>query len=214
VKGQSSARNWGLAVVAVMLATMTVWDVAAQSKGTPAPPAPDKTMGQKTAPITMEVFSDYQCPACRDLYFQTLRPVIENYVNTGKVYLIHRDMPLPSHQHSRLAARYANAAATLNRLEKVTLALYEKQHLWSADGNVEAVVAAVLSPAEMRRARQLVDGGQLEPHINSDVTRGNTKRVRSTPTTLITYQGQEVPVVGVVPYSMMRQFLDQLLSKR
>ena len=27
-----------------------------------------KAYGSKSAPITMEVFSDYQCPACRELF--------------------------------------------------------------------------------------------------------------------------------------------------
>src|ERR1035437_8979695 len=29
-------------------------------------PAPQKTYGSASAPITMEVFSDYQCPMCRN----------------------------------------------------------------------------------------------------------------------------------------------------
>ncbi len=49
-----------------------------------------KSYGSKTAPITMEVFSDYQCPACRSFYQSTYRQVIDSYVSAGKVYLIHR----------------------------------------------------------------------------------------------------------------------------
>ena len=82
-------------------------------------PAPVKTLGSRSAPITIEVFSDFQCPACKSLYEQTLRPVIDNYVATGKVYLIHRDFPLDQiHKHSRTAARYANAAARLGKFER------------------------------------------------------------------------------------------------
>jgi protein-disulfide isomerase len=33
---------------------------------------------------------------------------VADYVKTGKVRLIHRDFPLAMHQHSKLAARYAN----------------------------------------------------------------------------------------------------------
>ena len=58
-------------------------------------------MGSKNAPITMEVFEDFQCPACRNFYETTLKQVIDNYVNTGKVYLIHRDFPLEMHPYAR-----------------------------------------------------------------------------------------------------------------
>src|SRR5437899_2610637 len=89
-----------------------------------------KAYGSKTAPITMEVFSDYQCPACRAFYQDSLRLVIENYVNSGKVYLVHRDFPLPVHAYSRQAARYANAAARIGRFDKAEEALFAKQDSW------------------------------------------------------------------------------------
>lgn len=174
---------------------------------------PLKSLGAKTAPITMEVFSDFQCPACRELYFQTVRPVIDNYVSSGKVYLIHRDMPLQIHQHSREAARYANAAARLRKMEKVVAALFDKQAAWTADGNIDGVVAAVLTPAEMKRVRLLVRGGTLDAGIDKDVALGTQFRVSQTPTTIITYKGQTYPVVGVVSYSMLKTFLEQLLKQ-
>jgi protein-disulfide isomerase len=172
-----------------------------------------KALGTKTAPITMEVFSDFQCPACRDLYFQTVRPVIDNYVSAGKVYLIHRDMPLPMHLHSREAAQYANAAAVARKMEKVVAALFDKQANWTADGNIDRVVAAALTPAEMNQVRKLVRGGTLDAGIDKDVALGNQFRVTQTPTTIITYKGVTYPVIGVVSYNMLKTFLEQLLKQ-
>jgi protein-disulfide isomerase len=176
-------------------------------------PLVSKTLGTQSAPITIEVFSDYQCPACRELYLETLRPLIDNYVLTGKVYLIHRDMPLSQHPYSRLAAKYENAAAQVKELEKVSTALFEKQMQWSIDGNVDRVVAEVLMPAEMRQVRQMVESGKMDAAIDSDVERARTFGVRQTPTMVITHNGRSDPVVGVVPYSMLRQYLDELLKK-
>lgn len=172
-----------------------------------------KAVGPKNAPITMQVFSDFQCPACRELYLTVVRQVMNDYVSAGKVYLIHRDFPLPIHQHSRVAARYENAAAMINRMEKVVSVLFEKQATWSVDGNVDGTVASVLSPAEIRQVRALVNGSTLDAGIDSDVALGNQYRVTQTPTTIITYKGQDYPVVGVVSYSMMKTFLEQLLHQ-
>ncbi len=181
-----------------------------------APPADItalKALGSKNAPITMEVFSDFQCPACRELYISVVRQVIDNYVSAGKVYLIHRDMPLPIHQHSREAARYANAAAVARKMEKVVAQLFEKQADWTADGNVDGAVAKVLTPGEMNQVRKLVNSGTLDAGIDKDVALGNQFRVTQTPTTIITYKGTTYPVVGVVSYSMMKTFLEQLLRQ-
>ncbi len=173
-----------------------------------------KAFGSKTAPITMEVFSDFQCPACRTLYLSVWRLLLDNYVNTGKVYLIHRDMPLPVHAHSRVAARYANAAARIGKFEAVEQVLFEKQESWAASGDVDGTVANVLTAAEMTKVRALVKGGTLEAGIDRDLALGKTGRVTQTPTSVITAKGQTYPVAGVVSYQVLKQFLDQLLSQK
>ena len=70
-----------------------------------------KSVGSREAPITIEVFSDYQCPQCRVFYLDTARQLMLTYIPAGKVYYVHRDFPLSMHSHSREAARWANAAA-------------------------------------------------------------------------------------------------------
>src|SRR5260370_12139580 len=118
---------------------------------------PHKAFGSKNAPVTMEVFSDYQCPACKTLFTTTNRRLMDDYVSNGKVYLIHRDFPLPMHAPSRVAARYARAAALLGKVEPVDQALFQNQEKWEQNGDVDGTVAAVLSPAEMTKVRALVN---------------------------------------------------------
>jgi protein-disulfide isomerase len=207
-----------MAVIACLALALAGGAAAQAPKTTPAKkaapnPTDLKSLGTKSAPITMEVFSDYQCPACRDLYLLTVRQVIENYVSAGKVYLVHRDFPLPIHQYSRLASRYANAAAQFRKMDRVVKALYEKQDVWSVDGNVDAVVAAVLTPSEMRRVRTQVNDKTHDSVIDADLSLGKQYRVNQTPTTIITHKGQTYPIVGVMSYSILRQFLDSLLGK-
>lgn len=175
---------------------------------------PDKAVGSKLAPITMEVYSDFQCPACRDLYRSTLRQVIDTYVAAGKVYLVHRDMPLPIHKFARDAARYANAAGMIGKFERVAEALYAAQDSWSVSGNVEGVVGAVLTPAEMRKVRDLVSGGKVDAAIEKDVALGQRNQVRQTPTVLVTHRGQTTPLPpGGVSYPFLKQYFDYLLRQ-
>jgi protein-disulfide isomerase len=175
---------------------------------------PHKAFGSKNAPITMEVFSDFQCPACKTLFMTTNRQLMDNYVSTGKVYLIHRDFPLPMHAYSRVAARYARAAAGIGKIEPVEKALFENQEKWEQSGDVDGTVAAVLSSGDMTKVRALVKGGTLEPLIDKDVQLGQMYRVNQTPTTVFHSKGQTYPYSSAMSYEILRQFLDQLLSQK
>lgn len=175
---------------------------------------PHKAFGSKNAPIAMEVFSDFQCPACKQLYKTTNQPLLDNYVNTNKVYLVHRDFPLPMHAYSRVAAKYARAAAELGKAEQAEQALFQNQEKWEQTGDVDGILAAVFSSADMTKIRTLAKGTSLDAAIEKDVALGKTDNVNQTPTTIIHYKGQTYPVVGIVSYDVLRSFLDQLLSQR
>ena len=175
---------------------------------------PHKAFGSKSAPLVLEVFSDFQCPACKTLYMTTNRQLMDNYVSNGKVYLIHRDFPLPMHAHSKVAAEYARAAAHIGKVEPVEQTLFENQEKWENSGDIDGTVAAVLSPAEMNKVRALVKGGTLDALIEKDLALGRMYNVNQTPTTIIHSNGQTYPVVGVQSYAVLHQFLDQLLSQK
>lgn len=175
---------------------------------------PHKAFGSKNAPVSMEVFSDFQCPACKTLFTTTNRRLMDDYVSTGKVYLIHRDFPLPMHAYSRVAARYARAAAQLGKVEPVEQALFQNQEKWEQSGDVDGTVAAVLSAAEMTKVRTLVKGATLDPMIDKDYALGQTYRVNQTPTTVFHCKGQTYPYSGVMTYDVLKTFLEQLLSQK
>ena len=183
---------------------------AAQSTSAVPDIDPRVAAGSKNAPIVMEVFSDFQCPACKTLFMTTNRQLMDNYVNTGKVYLIHRDFPLPMHAHSQVAAQYGRAAAQIGKFEAVEQALFENQERWEQNGDVDGAVAAVLSSAEMTKVRALVKSGTLNAAIQKDVALGRLYNVSQTPTTVFHAKGQTFPYGGVMNYEILRNFLDQL----
>jgi len=174
---------------------------------------PDKAFGSKNAPVVMEVFTDFQCPACKQLYTTTLQRVTDNYADGGKIYIVHRDYPLPMHAYSRVSASYARAACHIGKCETVEKALFQNQEKWEANGDVKGTVAAVLTPAEMKKVQALVDGGTLEPLIDRDRQIGQAVPVNQTPTSVLhTKDGQTYPVVGYVSYDVLKTLLDQLVK--
>ena len=197
------------------------------AKAAPAPPQatitvngvtdidPAKAFGSKNAPVVIEIYSDFQCPACKQLFTTTTQKVMDNYVSTGKVYLIHRDFPLPMHAYSRVAASYSRAAAHIGRCDEVEQALFQKQEKWEMNGDIAGTVAAALSPAEMKKVQALVDARTFEPLIEKDTQLGRLVSVNQTPYSVLhTKTGQTFPVVGFVSYDILKTFLDQLVAQK
>lgn len=204
----------------------TVSAKSAGSKSAESSSAPLKCYGSSSAPITMEVFTDYECPSCRSLYENTLRPMINDYVASGKVYLVHRDFPLPGHKYGYEAARWLNAAARVGQFQNAEAALYDNQDAWAADGNIEKYIAAAMPAAEFKRVQKLMSGCEYEPpgttgqacaldaSINADHDLGMKIPVQATPTYVIIYKGQKLPAgSGAVSWPILKQFFDSLLSK-
>ena len=48
------------------------------------------SMGDPNAPVKMVEYSDYQCPFCARFHRETEEQIIQNFVNTGKVYFTSR----------------------------------------------------------------------------------------------------------------------------
>lgn len=187
----------------------------AQMHITPESLTAAKSLGSSSAPIRIDEFSDFECPACRNFYQNTLRQVIDNYVSTGKVYVVHHDFPLSMHPYSRVAARWANAAAAAGLFEPVEQTLFAKQDEWGATGNVEPVIAGVLSATEMKKVQMIYqqDAAQLDAAVESDLAAGKLKNVNQTPSIFVTSHGstQALPPGGVT-YELMKQYLDYLLA--
>ncbi len=173
-----------------------------------------KESGSPNAPITLELFTDYQCPSCRMFYMDELPMVMSQYVATGKVRLIHRDFPLPQHQFSRVATKYANAAGQVGMYEVVAAQIFKTQQEWEQNGNVDGEVAKVVPPGNMQKIRELVkNDSHLDDSVTSDVAIANRDGLNQTPTLVIVRNGKRTKIDGAVPFPILKSYLDQLLAK-
>jgi protein-disulfide isomerase len=190
-----------LALTALLPCLAASWDADA-----------GKAMGSPSAPIRIEVFSDFECPACKGLHEQILPLLFKDYVIPGKVYLVSREFPLPMHQYSREAANYATAAARLGKYEQVADALFLNQVAWEANGKVWDTVAGVLTPAEAKKVQVLAKDPSVLSEVQRDVDAGRAAGINQTPTMFVTHGTSRFPVVGVVNYNLLRSMLDGLLK--
>jgi protein-disulfide isomerase len=171
-----------------------------------------RSVGPVTAAVRIDLFSDFECPACKALHEQTVTRVKEDFARQGKIRLVHHDFPLPQHKQARRAATLAAAADKLGKFDVVADALFKQQETWSKAGNVDDVVDSVLTPAERKKLDELAKDPAIAKNIEQDIELGNRMQVNSTPTMVITHNGKPSPVVGVVSYQVFSKYLNSLLG--
>lgn len=212
-----SMRSVLLLLPAVALLAQTPAPKKAAPPAKPAAPAVArnyKLSGNPSASLTIEVYTDYECPSCRQLYMTTLPDLTAQYVSTGKVQMLHRDFPLPQHAYSKLAARYANAAGQLGKYDLVANQLFTAQNDWAQNGNVDGTVAKVLPAADMVKVRELVKSdSHLDDTVAADTAMGQRDAITQTPTIIVVKNGKRQKIDGYVPFNILKSYIDQLLAK-
>ena len=171
--------------------------------------------GPGNAPVKLEIFSDFQCPSCREFYLGTIIHVLRDYASKGKVCVIYHEFPLDMHLYARDAARYSIAAYRLGQLKWIPVldSLYQNQAWWSLDGNLEATVSRAMSPEDFQRVKQSLQDPGINKELESEIAFGKKREIKSTPTIFIRYAGGEEKVEGGVPYLVLKQYLDQIIKQ-
>ncbi len=176
-----------------------------------------KAMGLPTAPIRMEIFSDFTCPHCRVQHEETLPLLMKEFVVPGKLYIIDRAFPLtgPGHQYSREAFTYAVAAARIGKYQEVAQALYANQQVWALAGNVWDCVSAVLkNPADQKKVKELSKDPGVLAEIEAEYQEGVQAGVNQTPTMIVTVGGKRYPLPTAPNYELLRSMLNGFLPKK
>jgi protein-disulfide isomerase len=174
-----------------------------------------KQSGNPSAPVTIEIYSDYQCPACAYFYKETMPLIDATYVKTGKVRIVHRDLPLPMHAYAKLAARYANAAGEMGRYDAVTDRLYRSSESWGVNGDITGALAGTLSVSELIALQHAVEGSdaRLDATLASDLELAEKAGIHGTPTLIIISKAGRQPITQMPSFATLKAYIDLLVSK-
>lgn len=160
--------------------------------------------GAPDAPVTVVVFSDFQCPFCSRAE-ATVRDLEAAY--PGKIRYVFKNQPLPFHQNARLAAKAALAAGEQGKFWEYHDALFTHQ------GELDR--ASLERHAEdlgldLRRFRAALDDSRLDIAIEADITEAHRLEVRGTPAFFINGRSLQ----GAQPLAAFRAKVDQALAER
>jgi len=140
----------------------------------------DPATGPTDAPVTVIMFSDFQCSACAATH-PILKKVIAEY--EGKVRLVVRDFPLESiHENALVAARAAAAANAQGKFFELIDILYNRQ-----DALDVASLKKYAAEIGLNAAQFEIDfnSPQTAAEIRKDIADGEALGINSTPTIFV-----------------------------
>ena len=178
----------------------------------PLPGAPNPHVrGGEHAAVTLEEFSDFQCPACGGLD-PALRRISRDYGE--RVRWVFRNFPLTTiHKYAFIAARAAEAAGAQGKFWEMHDMLYDNQKEWVEAPEPRDLFAnyAARLGLDVQRFRADVDQRQdLADRIKADYERGSSLRVQGTPTIFI--NGRELMPGKLPTEDDIRREIDATLN--
>ena len=144
--------------------------------------------GQRSNPVSIVVYADFQCPACATEHqaMKRLWPSISD-----KAHLIFRHFPLtnnPSiYQHSGTAALYAEAAGKQGQFWEMHDFLFAAQTIWTRLPRVEDEFEsyALELNLDLEQLSADLESNETIQKVRNDQRGGNASGVRSTPAVFI-----------------------------
>lgn len=180
----------------------------------------DAVLGNADAPVTIIEFSDYECPFCKRHFEQTHAQLKTNYIDTGKVKLVFRDLPLSF--HDPLATKQAIAANCAR--EQGNDETYYKIHdelfkLTTSNGSGMTMdqlygMAGTLG-IDAASFKTCIDTDKFKEEVAKDLADAAAAGATGTPSFVIGKSGDEVSgklIVGAQPYSAFQAEIDALLK--
>ncbi|UCG23322.1 MAG: DsbA family protein [Chloroflexota bacterium] len=92
-------------------------------------------MGDPDAAVTIVEFTDYQCPFCSRHSIETMPRIVSEFVETGRVYYVLKDLPLDQlHSDARAAAEAVRCAGDQDGYWDMHDAVFANQTEWAGQG--------------------------------------------------------------------------------
>ncbi|MGI8494983.1 MAG: DsbA family protein [Pyrinomonadaceae bacterium] len=143
-------------------------------------PAGTPSRGSISAPVTVVMFTDFQCPACSGAH-PVLQKVLAEY--PGKIRFIVRNFPLTTlHANAFRAAQAAAAANAQGKFFEYTDVLYTHQD--ALDGASLKRYAGELGLNQKQFDSDL-DGGKYADPVKKDLAEGASYGIAGTPTIFV-----------------------------
>ncbi|MBT6410228.1 MAG: DsbA family protein [Nitrospina sp.] len=178
--------------------------------------AGEPILGNLKAPVTLVEFTDYQCPFCRKFYKNAYKELKKQYVETGKVRFVLRDLALPNHQRAKPAAISTHCAGEQDKFWEMHDALFEGGGKLSRDDILGYGKSIGMNEASFKSC---LDSGRYKKDIELDAQDARNVGINGTPGFVVGRTNKNSLVTGTIirgtrPFSAFKAEIDKLLSQK
>ncbi|MDD5589982.1 MAG: thioredoxin domain-containing protein [Candidatus Portnoybacteria bacterium] len=156
--------------------------------------------GDENAPVTMETYTNFLCPACGHFALNIYPKIQENYVKTGKVKMVF--YIFPPYELGKAAFCAQKQGKFLEFHDKI----FAKQSEIQSEENVFSIMTEI--GLDMESFHQCYNGQDAQKAAESWLSQGEKKEVEATPTFFI--NGQKV--VGALEFEEFQKIIDEKLK--
>jgi protein-disulfide isomerase len=188
-----------------------------------APPSEKVTMsvgkgwyaiGRDDAPVTMVEFTDYQCPFCRKFERDSFAQLKKNYIDTGKVRFVSRDLPMEFHPNAAPTAEAVRCAGEQHKFwEMHDVIMQDTANDLGADSILKYGDKVNL---DMNAFRACLADKRFDAAIKQDTSDAGALGISGTPSFVIAKTAPDqlngVRIEGAVPYSVYDSAIRNLLG--
>lgn len=168
-------------------------------------------LGKADAPLTMVMFTDYQCSFCSRFENQTLPEIKKQYIDTGKLRFVVRDAPLPMHPDAPKAAEAVYCAEEQGKYWELRdkLVANSKQ----LDLKLLPDYAKQVG-MDVEKFSDCLESGRQSEKVNASAASAKSLGISGTPTFVIGRSKGEmaegVKLIGAHPFAAFDQRLKEL----
>lgn len=135
--------------------------------------------GRADAPVTIVEFSDYQCPFCSRHVKQTMPELEKEYIQTGKVKYVFRNLPIESlHPLAFKAAEAAECANEQSKFWPMHDRLFENQQMLAPP---QLPTHAAAAGADLGVFQKCLASGKFATRIRKDMSDASAVGITGTP---------------------------------
>ncbi len=170
----------------------------------------DPIKGNPNAKIAVVEFADFQCPFCERFFKDAEPQIIKDYVDTGKVKFVYKNLAFLG-KESTDAANAAFCAKEQNKFWEYHDKLYnsqqgENQGAFAIDKLKAFAVSLGLNSAQFNSC---LDSQKYSSKIQADMAEANKNGFNSTPSVAV----GTTPIIGAQPYAQFKAAIEVELAK-
>ncbi len=193
----------GVALAAAVVSAAGVSDARGQDEY--------RALGAADAPLEMVIYSDFECPFCRNFALAALPAIRAEFVDSGQLRIRYAYLPLAAvHTNAVATAKAAHCAGTAGRFWAYHDYLFVRQPEWAGEEMPDSLWIAYaenvgLAPDDFQTC--FVDP-DTHAFVEADLRRALQRGATGTPTIVLAGES----IAGITSYEELRHRIREALA--